>query len=76
MSNTIQVVTKKYLFNEAKSVLRNPLAWNDDKVEESKILVANHYAKNPHLLQPIKKVDKSYLDSEEYKKMKLKYQIN
>ena len=76
MSNKIHVVTKKYLFNEAKSVLRNPLAWNDDKVEESKILVANHYAKNPHLLQPIKKVDKSYLDSEEYKKMKLKYQIN
>ena len=76
MSNKTHEVTEKYFFNEAKSVLRNPSEWNDDKVEESKILVANHYAKNPHLLQPIKKVDKSYLDSEEYKKMKLKYKIN
>jgi hypothetical protein len=67
---------EKFNFNEAKSVLRNPSKWSDKKFKESKILVANHYAKNPHLLQPIKKVDKSYLDSEEYKKMKLKYQIN
>ena len=76
MNNSIHVVTKKYLFNEAESVLRNPSEWSDEKFKASKILVAEHYAKNPHLLQPIPKVDKSYLDSEEYKKMKLKYKIN
>ena len=76
MSNTIHVVTNKYKFYEAKSILRNSSEYSEENLLKAEKIVANHYAKNPHLLQPIKKVDKSYLDSEEYKKMKLKYQIN
>ena len=75
MNNSLHVVTKKYLFYEAKSVLRNPSEYSEDKFKESKIIVDAHYKKNPHLLEPVKKVDKSYLYSEECKRMEEKYKI-
>ena len=76
MSNTLHVVTKKYLFLEAKSIIRNSSEYHEKTVKKAEILVADYYKKNPHLLEPLPKVDKSYLDSEEYKKMKLKYKLN
>lgn len=67
---------EKFKFYEAKSIIRNSSEYHEKTVKKAEILVADYYKKNPHLLEPLPKVDKSYLDSEEYKKMKLKYQIN
>tara|TARA_R110000737_G_scaffold47093_2_gene66958 strand:- start:947 stop:1153 length:207 start_codon:yes stop_codon:yes gene_type:complete len=68
-------VTEKYKFYEAKSIIRNSSEYAEKTIKKAEILVTSHYEKNPHLLEPIPKVDKSYLDSEEFKIMKEKYKI-
>jgi hypothetical protein len=75
MNNSIHVVTEKYKFYEAKSIIRNSSEYHKKTIKKAEILVSAYYAKNPHLLEPIPKVDKSYLDSEEFKRMKEKYKI-
>ena len=75
METSIKTVTKKYLFYEAKSIIRNSSEYSEKTLKKAETLVAAHYKKNPHLLKPIPKVDKSYLDSEECKRMEEKYKI-
>tara|TARA_R110000823_G_scaffold236519_1_gene362216 strand:+ start:2458 stop:2685 length:228 start_codon:yes stop_codon:yes gene_type:complete len=75
MNNSIHVVTEKYKFYEAKSIIRNSSEYAEKTIKKAEILVSAYYVKNPHLLEPIPKVDKSYLDSEEFKRMKQKYKI-
>lgn len=64
------IVTKQYLFYEAKSILRNKKDYSDKKVESSRKLVDDWYLKNPHLLEPVKKVDQK-----EIERIKKKYNI-
>jgi hypothetical protein len=75
MNNSIHVVTNKYKFYEAKSILRNRSEYSEKTLKKAEILVDHHYKKNPHLLEPVKKVDKSYLYSEECKRMEERFKI-
>jgi hypothetical protein len=75
MNNSIHVVTNKYKFYEAKSIIRNSSDYSEKTVKKAEILVAAHYVKNPHLLEPVKKVDRSYKDSEECKRKAEQFKI-
>ena len=70
MNNSLHVVTKKYRFYEAKSMIRNNLDYTEETVKKAKKLVSAHYKNNPHLLEPINKVD-----PKEIQRIKLKYKI-
>jgi hypothetical protein len=71
MNNSIHVVTEKYKFYEAKSIIRNSSEYHEKTVKKAEILVADYYKKNPHLLESVKKVSQ-----EEIERIKLKYKIN
>ena len=75
MNNSIHVVTNKYKFYEAKSIIRNSSEYSEKTLKKAETLVAAHYKKNPHLLKPIPKVDKSYLDSEECKRIEERFKL-
>lgn len=63
-------VNEKYLFYEAKSILRNIDKYTEKKVEDSQNLVDEWYLQNPHLKEPIKKVCQK-----EIQRIKDKYNI-
>lgn len=57
MNNSLHVVKNKYKFYEAKSIIRNSSEYSEKTIKKAEKLVAAHYKKNPHLLEPINKVD-------------------